>query len=139
MLAHDRAMCTDTSTHHAARPVEQRWGVRVALQALAELITADGDTDAVWVRDASLSGAFIETRRNLQGMSRVALCPKGRSGEWLDGVVVRAGHGGYGIEWLAPGLRPVSALLSLRREPVTPVVPRSTDKVSWRLVERLRR
>jgi hypothetical protein len=69
---------------------------------------------------------------------RVALCPTGRAGEWLDGIIVRAGDGGYGIEWLDPGLHPVSALLSLRQhavEPSTAPQPRPA-RVSWRLVER---
>jgi hypothetical protein len=91
------------------------------------------------VRDASLSGAFVETRRPLILMTRIALCPTGRTGEWLDGFVVRAASGGYGVEWLDPGLHPVSALLSLRRE--TPAMqPRpAAGNVSWRLMERLHR
>lgn len=109
------------------------------LQAPAELIMADGDFEAVSVRDASLSGAFVETRRLLGAMTCVSLCPMGRTGEWLDGFVVRVGHGGYGIEWLDPGLHPVSALLSLR--PVVPgVVARpEAGNVSWQLLERLQR
>lgn len=119
--------------------MEQRWGTRVPLQALAELITPDGDFEAVWIRDASLSGAFVETRRPLQLLSRVAVCPTGRTGEWLDGFVVRGAEGGYGIEWLEPGLHPVSALLSLRRDPLEslPPVDRAASNVSWRLMERL--
>lgn len=130
-----------TGKHVAREPIhhEQRWGARMPLHATAELITADGDFEAVCVRDASLSGAFVETRRELPMMMRVALCPTGRAGEWLDGIIVRAGDGGYGIEWLDPGLRPVSALLSLRHH--RGALPDSTrqrhSRVSWRLVERL--
>lgn len=128
-----------TSREPAQR--EQRWGSRTALNALAELITADGHFEAVCVRDASLSGAFVETQRTLPTMTRVALCPTGRGGEWLDGIVVRAGDGGYGVEWLDPGLHPVSALLSLRDGATNWPArsPGSDSRVSWRLMERLER
>lgn len=120
---------------------EQRWGSRTPLNALAELITADGDFEAVRVRDASLSGAYVETQRSLPIMMRVALCPSGRAGEWLDGIVVRSDGGGYGIEWLDPGLHPVSVLLSLRHHAThRPTAPRrASSRVSWGLVERLKR
>lgn len=116
---------------------EQRWGTRTPLNAPAELITADGDFEAVRVRDASLSGAFVETPRPLPTMTRVALCPTGRDGEWLDGIVVRAGDGGYGLEWLDPGLHPVSVLLSRRHAMEPPArSPARDTRVSWRLMER---
>lgn len=120
---------------------EQRWGARARLHAMVELIAVDGVVEAVCVRDASVSGAFVETRRAWPMMRRVALCPTGRSGKWLDGIIVRAGDGGYGIEWLDPVLHPVSALLSLRQCAVDtppPSEPRPS-RVSWRLVERLKR
>lgn len=132
-------MNTEAPTRNVQQ-FEQRWGARAPLQALAELITADGDFEAVWVRDASLSGAFVETRRSLRLMTRVALCPTGRTGEWLDGFVVRAGDGGYGIEWRDPGLHPVAALLSLGREKVgAPSPTPDSGNVSWQLLERLQR
>lgn len=131
-------MNTQTSTG-ASRRHEQRWGARVPLRVLAELLTADGDFEAVWVRDASLSGVFVETRRSLRLMTRVALCPTGRSGQWLDGFVVRGGEDGYGIEWLDPALYTVSVLLSLRQEvPVMAARP-AAQNVSWRLMEHLSR
>jgi hypothetical protein len=130
----------DPPSSEAHRP-ELRWGTRVPLRTLAELVTDDGDFEAVWVRNASLSGAFVETERSLRMQARVALCPTGRSGDWLDGFVVRAGDGGHGIEWVDPVLHPVSALLSLREEPLRSGLPpaRESTTVSWRLMDWLRR
>jgi hypothetical protein len=130
-------MCTDFPGGREL--AEQRWGERAALHVPAEMITGDGDFEAVRVRDASLSGAFIETRRPLRLMTRVALCPAGRTGMWLDGLVVRAEAEGCGLEWVDPGLHPVSALLSLRRDEAAPTArPDSSHNVSWQLLERLK-
>jgi hypothetical protein len=121
--------------------VQRRWGNRAPLQILAELIATDGEILAVWVRDASVSGAFVETGYELPLLSRVSLCPAGRAGQWLKAVVVREDDGGYGIEWLSPGLLAVSALLSMGREmdQGMPSAAALASNVSWQLLERLHR
>ncbi len=96
---------------------EHRWGHRVVLNAPAELATIDGVSADARVRDASISGAFVETTARLPPLSRVSVRPRTRAGEWLDGWVVRTDGTGVGIEWLDPGLRAVSALLSLHYSP----------------------
>lgn len=94
--------------------MEHRWGTRVALNARAELWTVDGISGFGLVRNASLSGAWVDSSVRLAPLSRVALQPMDRRGEWLDGCVVRVGDSGFAVEWLEPGLLAVSSLLSLR-------------------------
>lgn len=105
--------------------MEHRWGTRVALDARAELWTAEGISGYGVVRNASLSGAYVETRLKFAPLSRIALQPMDRPGEWLEGCVVRVDERGFAVEWLDPGLHAISALLSLRREPR--IVPSSVE------------
>lgn len=119
-----------------AHLMEHRWGTRVALEARAELWTADGVSGFGMVRDASLSGAWVETRVRIPPLARVALQPMDRPGEWLDGCVVRSTADGIGIEWLDPGLHAVSALLSLRRESVVLLPEMAASGKVTRLPER---
>jgi hypothetical protein len=98
--------------------MEHRWGTRVPLEARAELWTAEGVSGFGMVRNASLSGAWVETRLKFRPLARVAVQPMDRPGEWLDACVVRVDADGVGIEWLDPGLHAVSALLSLRSDSV---------------------
>jgi len=98
--------------------VEHRWGSRTMLREDAELQTADGLSCPVCIGNASLSGAFIETRLRLPMLSRVFVRPKSaEGGEWLGAFIVRTTEDGVGLEWLEPGLKPISMLLSrsLRR------------------------
>jgi len=96
--------------------MEHRWGTRIQLDARAELWTAEGVSGFGVVRNASLSGAWIETKLKIGSLARVALQPMDRPGEWLDGCVVRVEPHGIAVEWLDPGLHAVSALLSLRHD-----------------------
>lgn len=97
--------------------MEHRWGHRIVLNAPVEIVTTDGVSTDGRVRNASLSGAFVETTARIALLSRISVRPRTRAGEWLDGWVVRADGGGVGIEWLDPGLRAVSTLLSLHYMP----------------------
>jgi hypothetical protein len=102
--------------------MEHRWGIRVELGAVVELRSAENWSATAVVRDASLSGAFIETDAQPLPLSRVSLRMVARTGEWLEGCVVRVQDGGFAIEWLDPGIQALAALLSLRRDaPVTRV------------------
>ena len=95
--------------------MEHRWGVRVDLDVPADLLTPEGLSIPAWVRNASLSGAFVETGIGFPVLSRLALRPLVGGGAWLDACVVRVANDGLGIEWLEPGLHAVASLLALRR------------------------
>jgi hypothetical protein len=98
-------------------PMEHRWGNRVTLDAPVQIRTTTGVSAAARVRNASISGAFVDTSVNLPLLGRVLLRPLSDSGEWLDACVVRVEPCGVAVEWLDPALHAVSALLALRREP----------------------
>jgi hypothetical protein len=97
------------------RFMEHRWGTRIDLDAPAEISTMDGFAASGSVRNASVSGAFVETRARFPLLARIAVHPLAHRDEWLDACVVRVESRGVAIEWLDPGLRTVSGLLSLRR------------------------
>jgi len=93
------------------QPMEHRWGIRMNLNAAAEVRTADGQSAPAWVRNASLSGAFLETAARLPLLARIAVRPALKA-DWLDACVVRVDKTGLAIEWLDPGLHPVYVFLS---------------------------
>ncbi len=97
--------------------LEQRWGKRVELDVPAELKTSDGLSFEASVKNASVSGAFVETDANLPVLARLSVHPFARAGEGLDASVVRIEKTGVALEWLDPGSRSVPALLSLRHNP----------------------
>lgn len=79
----------------------------------AELQTADGLCSRVRIENASLSGAFIGTGLRLPLLTRVFLRPESATpGEWLGAFIVRTADGGVGLEWVEPGLKPISILLT---------------------------
>lgn len=94
--------------------MEHRWGNRFDLDAPAILMTADGHSVAATLRNASVSGALVETRIRPPVLSRVSIRPIARPGEWHDACVVRADPRGLALEWLDPGSRTTSSLLALR-------------------------
>jgi hypothetical protein len=100
--------------NHDLQYMEQRWGTRVELHAPVEMLTHDGQYMLASVKNASLSGAFVETAEQLPLYSRVALSPLARPDRWLEGCVVRVESHGVALEWRDPGLQAVSTLLSLR-------------------------
>lgn len=108
--------------------MEHRWGTRVELDAPAELATGEGVSSDGRVRNASLSGAFVETTAKVTLLSRIALRPLVTGGTWLDACVVRVESTGLALEWLEPGLHPVSALLAVGR-PGTPPARHRNPKI----------
>lgn len=99
--------------------IDHRWGTRVPLDAAAELRTDNGVSAIGVVSNASLSGAFVRTRAELPLLSCVSVRVIEGPAEWLEACVVRQDEWGIGLEWLDPGLRPVCALLALRRDVLT--------------------
>lgn len=96
--------------------MEHRWGIRVELGALVEMRSAENWSATAVVRDASLSGAFVEADARPVPLSRVSLRLVARTGEWLEACVVRVEDNGFAIEWLDPGIQELAALLSMRRD-----------------------
>jgi len=94
--------------------MEHRWGTRIALNAPAEVKTADGLSSVGSVKNASLSGAFVETRASIPLLARVSLRPLSADSEWLDACVVRVEARGVALEWLEPGLQAIATLLAMR-------------------------
>jgi hypothetical protein len=120
--------------------MEHRWGTRITLHAPAELRTADGLSAVGSVRNASLSGAFVDTRARLPLLARVSLRPLTAGSEWLDACVVRVEPQGVALEWLEPGLQAVASLLSMRPGPqLRDGPPRAAHRtsVTWLLQERM--
>jgi hypothetical protein len=95
--------------------MEHRWGTRVELDVPAELLTPEGLSADAALKNASLSGAFVETSAKLPPLSRVSVNLPAPVNEWLDACVVRVERRGLALEWLDPGSRLVPALLSMRR------------------------
>jgi hypothetical protein len=94
--------------------MEHRWGTRIPLAVPAEIKTRDGQRNSATVRNASVSGALIETTLKLALLSRVCVRPLSRPEPGLDAHVVRAAAGGFAVEWSYPGAHPVSDMLPLR-------------------------
>jgi len=137
---------THSETDMSANPqfMEHRWGTRVELVAPAKLMTGEGLCDGV-LRNASLSGAYIETSARPALLSRVSLRPDSAGGQWLDGWVVRIENAGVAVEWLDPPLHAVAILLSLhggesghhqpgmgrdQRQQVIPMRPRQPPRMA---------
>lgn len=93
--------------------MEHRWGTRIPLTVPAEIKSVDGRRGAATVRNASVSGAFIETALKFPLLSRVSVRPLSRP-EGLDAHVVRSEADGLAVEWSHPGAHPVSDLMPLR-------------------------
>jgi hypothetical protein len=96
------------------RFVEVRWGSRYRFGCSAELVADGIPAGAAMIRDASLSGAFVETTVALPLFTRVSVRALSQPGEWLDACVVRSEGDGIAVRWLDPGLRPISSLLPPR-------------------------
>lgn len=94
--------------------MEHRWGTRIPLSLPAEIKSSDGRHGTATVRNASVSGAFLETDLKCPPLSRVCVRPLSRPEPGLDAHVVRAEPDGFAVEWSHPGAHPVSDLMPLR-------------------------
>lgn len=121
--------------------MEHRWGTRVEMFTPADVATATGRSCKAVVRNASLSGAFLETLAHpyLPVLSRIVLKPRIPGADWIEACVVRTNVRGVGVEWMEPALRSVSTLLATRNESLdfdhSPRLQRSP--VRWQLLDRL--
>lgn len=121
--------------------MEHRWGTRVEMFTPADVATASGRSCKAVVRNASLSGAFLETLAHLPVLARIVLKPRVPGADWIEACVVRNDPRGVGVEWMDPALRAVSSLLAMRNEGLdfdnSPRLQR--EAVSWQLLDRLQR
>lgn len=97
-----------------AEAMEHRVGTRVNLHTQAEL-RVSGAVRAAVVRNASLTGAFLESATSLPLLSRVELRPVDTEEQWLEACVIRVEEDGMGLEWLDAGVHTVQALLCANR------------------------
>jgi hypothetical protein len=95
--------------------MEHRWGARVPMHEAAALRGPGGEESHALLRDASLSGAFVDTDLRPALLSRIAIRPLEDAGDWIGAWVVRTDERGIGLEWLEPASRDVVALLSSAR------------------------
>ncbi len=96
-------MIQEQTTSRHARRLEHRWGHRVGLELVAQ-ITASGDACPGKLRDASISGGFVETTMALaQFTNLVVVVLAGTGAEQrtveLPACVTRVTRDGVGIEW----------------------------------------
>ncbi len=110
--------------------MEHRWGTRVPVAAAAEIKVRDGRCGAATVRNASVSGAFIETALQLPVLSRVCVRPLSRAEPGLDAHVVRAEAGGCAVVWAYPGAHPVADMLPPLRGAQRPMSRDPEDTVA---------
>jgi hypothetical protein len=105
-----------TARPPASRPMEHRWGERVTLDCPVRLVCADESGIEGRVRNASISGAWIEIGSKLPMYTTLtAIIPagagaRGRNIE-LPACVVRSGPGGIAVEWRDMGVPTLVGLL----------------------------
>ena len=95
--------------------MEHRWGQRVPLGMVAHVASA-GDSGPAILRDASISGGFIETAVALPqftNLSLVVLVGVGAAQRAVElpACVTRVARDGVGIEWRDMGCPTLLALL----------------------------
>lgn len=96
--------------------MEHRWGPRVMVQVPVHLTTPSGAESAATLRDASISGGFLETDLDLPVHARLSVVllvgtgPERRAVE-LAACVTRVAANGVGVEWRDMASAPILALL----------------------------
>jgi hypothetical protein len=75
--------------------MEHRWGRRTFLWTPVQLRSEAGLARGR-VRDASASGAFVETEQATEAGSRIEI---GFRGAWIAASVVRSDTDGFALEW----------------------------------------
>ena len=88
--------------------MEHRWGERTPVRAAVRVHCAKWDA-AGYIRDASLSGAFVHTRLQIPAWTHIEV---DLSGTPIAGFVVRVTAEGLGIEWSEFAPPAIRALLA---------------------------
>ncbi len=102
--------------------MERRWGRRVAIGEVVQ-IKSGRQTLRGWLRDVSLSGAFLETSERLPYMGRVSLRLR-HTKPWISADVeayaTRVSDEGVGLEWCDFAPAPIAALMDWQRHASIP-------------------
>ena len=94
------------------KPMEHRWGERVELDCPARLLLQDGTSEEGQVRNASISGALIDTDRDLPMYTSLSIrLMAGRRAIELPACVVRVTRSGLAVEWRDMAVPTLIALL----------------------------
>jgi len=101
----------------AQRPMEHRWGARVSLDIPVLVQWSDAPPLAGRLRNASVSGGFIELAESIPVCAavdiRIACGPHGQRTLALPACVARSGRGFIAVEWRDMG---EPTLIDLLRE-----------------------
>ena len=89
--------------------MEHRWGQRMPIDLPVRLIATPGAIGTGRIRDASVTGAFVQTNLRLPVFTRVqieSVAPNASDVRRLPAYVTRTNVDGIGIEWcdLAPAI-----------------------------------
>jgi hypothetical protein len=97
--------------------MEHRWGERIRLNVPVRLFSADSASESCLLRNASTSGAFIETEESFSVLKPVEV--ELPDGSLASAYVVRRTARGVGVEWSEP-VEAVDRLLAeaAQRNPV---------------------
>jgi hypothetical protein len=101
-----------------SQETESRWGTRVNLDLAVGIATLAGSPAIGVLRNASLSGAYLQTSTRLPLSSRICISTQARLCGSLAAWIVRTDSGGAGLRWLQPDIRAITALLSLNFDPL---------------------
>ena len=109
-------MRTQTNRPPVSRPMEHRWGERVMLDCPARMVLGDGTGSDGWLRNASISGAWIDTSAKLPVNGTLTVIVTAGAGARrraveLPACVVRNGPGGVAVEWRDMGVATLVGLL----------------------------
>ena len=80
--------------------MEHRWGERIRLNLPVRLLSADFTCEGCVLRNASTSGAFIETEERFSVLKPVEV--ELPDGSLVPAYVVRRTARGVGVEWSEP-------------------------------------
>lgn len=100
------------SVRRRSDPMEHRWGQRIPLEVPVSLWVEGRLSGRGLLRNASISGAFIETPLELPIFSPVTVTfSKAAAHVGAEGAVVRTDTGGLAIEWRDMACPEIVALL----------------------------
>lgn len=122
-------MRNETICLQAPKPMEHRWGERVSFDCAVRLLLQDGASSDGWIRNASISGALIDTAAKLPtytSLSVVLMSGQGSRRRMIElpACVVRFARGYIGVEWRDMAEPTLLGLLREAAGPSTSLNPR---------------
>ena len=127
-------MTNETRLLRAPKLMEHRWGQRVPFDCAVRLLLQDGTSVEGEVRNASLSGALIDTGAKLPTYTPLSVVLMSGQGSRrrtieLPACVVRIARGCIGVEWRDMA---VPTLVALLREAAGPSASLSSHDHAFR-------